>query len=83
MRTIFELNSGFPMANLHFLYFSVLFCTLILICGCVLGWARRGSAAAGLRLAGHKTAKLKVYVSYTRPKCVGMLSSVILASKRA
>ena len=33
--------------------------------------------------SGHKTSKLKVNASYTRPKSVGMLSSSILAFKRA
>ena len=33
--------------------------------------------------AGHKTSKVKVNASYTRPKTVGMLSSAICAFKRA
>ncbi len=32
---------------------------------------------------GHKTSKLKVNASYTRPKCVGMLSSAICAFESA
>ena len=60
MRTTIELNSDFAMANLYFCTFSVLFCTLILICVSVSGWARRGSAAAGCRCCRDGAQKSKM-----------------------